>query len=426
MRVAADLLNVAKLEIDEQRIKGGTNNPEAYAAFQKAEGARAQDNDAGLEPAIESYKQAIDLDPQYALAKAKLALAYFRLYVIHLDPAALVLARSNCQAALSINPNLVEGHLALASVLSWTGDKPGSLREISKSLSIDPHNPAALLQQGQELTRSDRWLDAEETFGRLQTARPNFWLGYEELGIVYAEDGKYAKAADQFRAANLAAPKRTLPLANLSTITLQMGNPDDAIEIATKCMSLTPNDHGAAAMAAALRCKGKFDEALSFASKAVELGPDYPDNWMELGDVYSNLKRKQVESLSAFGRAAKLQEQIVQTNPTDGPTWMSLALCQAKSGEFDKSMKSLRTAESNFSQDLDSQFIKVRTTELLGNRNEALATISQCLQRGATLFQFEVLPDLDQLRIGQPFKELLAGLNKSSEQNLPITTEKPR
>jgi tetratricopeptide (TPR) repeat protein len=406
VRVAAKLLNITHYEPDDQRSKVGTDNPGAYAAFQDAESLMARENDGGLAAAIEKYKQATDLDPHYAVANAKLALAYFRSYILHRDPAALDLARENCQTALSENPDLVEAHLALASVLDWTGDKPAALREFSKALSIDPANPRAMLFQGQAFTRCNRWSDAEETYGRLQKARPNYWLSHEELGFTYISEGRYTKAAEEFRAASLAAPKRTLPLANLSVVYLQMGKLDDAINFAQKALSIAPDDGAASTMSEALQYKGKFDEALSYALKAIAINSDWPGNWLELGDSYSRVKGHQLDAKNAFARAVKLQEQTLQENPTDGPTWVSLALAQAKIGQLEKSSKSLRTAEDNYIGDLDSQLVKVRTLELLGRRDEALSTATACLGRGANVFQFQTMLDIDGLRDDPRFKNL--------------------
>jgi eukaryotic-like serine/threonine-protein kinase len=408
--VAADLLDISKSDVGDQRSQVGTSSSEAYALFQTAEIFRSQENDAGLDAAIEKYQQAIEVDPSYALAYAKLALAYFRSYILHRSLKDMVGARNNCAAALREKPDLVEAHLAQASVLDWTGDKPGALREIATALSIDPRDTGAMLLQGQEFTRSNRWSDAEETFGRLQAARPNYWLGYEELGIAYSAEGKYSRAAEEFWAASLAAPKRTLPVANLSTIYLQMGNLDHALDFAGKSLAIMPNDPAAAAMSAALRCQGKFDQALSYALKAVELNPEYPDNWLGLGDCYSSIRGCQTQAKDAYSRAVSQLEQIVQTNPTDGPIWMLLAFAQAKLEQADKSLKALNTADDNFSGDLDSQLLKVRTLALLGKRDEALATASVCLARGATPFQFEFMPDIDDLRSDLKSKGLLSSL----------------
>ncbi len=123
-----------------------------------------QDNDEGLDAGIEKYKQAVELDPRYATAYAQLAWAYLRFYGVHGDAGALSLARENADTALTLNPNLVIGHLALASLLGQSGDSKEALREISKAVSLDPDNPHTLAYEGTYLTTLNRWADAESTF----------------------------------------------------------------------------------------------------------------------------------------------------------------------------------------------------------------------------------------------------------------------
>jgi hypothetical protein len=82
VRAAAELLNVTRYQPNDKRTAVGTDNPKAYAAFQAAEALRLKENDSGLEPAIEKYKEATDLDRHYSLAQARLALAYCRLWAV--------------------------------------------------------------------------------------------------------------------------------------------------------------------------------------------------------------------------------------------------------------------------------------------------------------------------------------------------------
>ncbi len=407
VRAAATLLDIVKLDLADQRNSVGTNNPEAYGDFQKAEGYRAQPNDRELDTAIDFYTAAVNKDPRYALAKARLARAFFRRYVLKGIPGDLASAESNCQSAIHDNSNLVEAHLAQASVMEWRGNKSGALDETAKALAIDGRDPAALLQQGQQLTRSNSWQDAQEIFARLQLVRPNFWLLHEEWGVAYSEDGKYQQAVEEFSAANVAAPEQSLPLTNLSTVYLQKGNVKTAIEFAKKSLAVAQDDHGAAAMAEALRCKGKFVEALSYALTAKTRGPKYPDNWLQLGNCYSSLRGRHAEEFDAFVSLAELQRTATDTNTADGPGWMFRALAEAKTGEYERSMVSLHTAELNCAGDVDSQLRKVRTLELLKKYEEAFDTAKACLARGVTPFQFEHLPDIDNLRNDLKFKDLL-------------------
>src|SRR5271166_2529642 len=78
VQAAARLLNVSSYLQDTRRTEPGTGSTDAFTAFQQAETLRKQPNDAGLDAAIEKYKEAVDLDPDYAMAHAKIGRASCR------------------------------------------------------------------------------------------------------------------------------------------------------------------------------------------------------------------------------------------------------------------------------------------------------------------------------------------------------------
>ncbi len=80
VQAAASLLDVSHYVKSDKRAKLGTQSAAAFTAFQSAETLMKQPNDSGLDAAIEQYKQATELDPRYAIAHARLAVAYVRLY----------------------------------------------------------------------------------------------------------------------------------------------------------------------------------------------------------------------------------------------------------------------------------------------------------------------------------------------------------
>jgi serine/threonine protein kinase/Tfp pilus assembly protein PilF len=407
IRAAAELLDVSRYQQDDRRTNPDTQSSEAYSAFQEAETLMKQDNDTGLDAAIEKYKLAVEVDPRYATAYAKLALAYFRLYVLHGDPAALSLTRGNCGKALTLNPNSVEGHLALSSVLEYTGDKDGATQEIKRALSIDPVNPRTLVYEGQLYSRFNRWPEAEETFERVLELRPNNWLAHNELGIVFNLQGKYSKSMAEFRAASLAAPKSALALNNIGDVYLRLGKIREAEDAVAKSFALHPNDLAAITMAAALRSEGKPADAISFAEKAIALNPAQSAGWLELGDCYSLVRSHRGDAKRAYAKGAESQEEGLRTDPTSGPGWMLLALCRTKSGAPGIALDLIKRAEQSPADDIDSQLLKARTLELLGRRDEALATVAACLSRGATQFQIQSMPDMGPLRSDFRYAEIL-------------------
>jgi eukaryotic-like serine/threonine-protein kinase len=408
VKAAASLLNLSRYLRSNRQMEPGTQSVAAFTAFQSAETLMKQSNDTGLDAAIEKYKEAVDLDSSYAVAHAKLGLAYDRLYVVRRDPGALDLARGNYEHALAIDPGLVDAHLARVLLLEYTGNERSALDEITKTLALDPSNPKTLLWLAEIYVRLDRWVDAERAFHRVLQERPNSWVTYNELGYALHQEGKYLEAIQAFGAASVAAPGSSMALANLGVEYLQVGDFAKATESLKKSLTLQPDFSQAAANTSlALRYQGKYEEALPFALKAVELNPADDTNWLELGDCYSSLHNHRSEAKSAYQRAAKEAQQHLRTDATDGPGWMLLALYQVKAGNPRNAASFIQKAESMGADDMDSQLYKARILELLGKREEALAALAVCFRKGATALQVAPFPELQSLRKDRRYREIL-------------------
>jgi len=408
VRAAASLLDLSSYLGNDEQADPGTQSVDAFTAFQSAETSLKQPNDAGLDAAIEKYKQAVNLDPRYAIAHAKLAQAYVRFAFIRRNPAALDLARGNSQVAMTLDPGLVDAHLARAVVLEYSGDEPGALQEIGKALSIDPANPKTLVWQASIYTRTDHWPDAEKTLNRALAEHPNYWIAYNELGFGLHGQARYQDAIQAFRAASLAAPGSSICLSNLGVEYLQKGEFADGTEILKRAFAIDPASGDVAAnLSLALRYQGKFKEALPFARKAVELNPAVDTNWLELGDCYSSLPNHQRAARDAYLRAAKEAGQHLITDYTDGASWMLLALYNAKSGTPQSALSLVERAESLGAHDMDSQVNKARVFELLGHRDQALSTLAECFKKGAGDFQVVQCPDLQSLRKDSRYGQIL-------------------
>jgi serine/threonine protein kinase/Tfp pilus assembly protein PilF len=407
VRAAAELLDIRHYEPSDKRSAPGTSNPEAYAAFQEAEAQRKEANDAGLERAIENYKQAIDLDPHYSLAIANLAVAYCRLAFLKHDPAAVALARANGETALALDPTLVPAHMALAFAFRQSGDAQAAIREMKKALALDPANTQTMVWQAQIYTHLNRWHEAEECYHRALRERPNYWLAHNELGVVLDAQGKYSQAESEFRAASLANPKFALALGNIGSVCLQLGRAPEAIVKLQQSLALRPNALASSNLSAALRSQGKLLPALGVARTATELDPGDSTTWLELGDCSSLVRGHDAEAKRAYRQAALVQREELNSDGTDGPGWILLALYEAKTGAKEDARAHLRIADSLPSGDLDSQMNKARILEILDSRDEALTILAECFKRGATPFQIELAPDMASLKRDPRYKSLL-------------------
>lgn len=77
---------------------------------------------------------------------------------------------------------------------------------------------------------------------------------------------------------------------------------------------------------------------------------------------------------------------------------MDLAFYQAKLGRRNEAETALQNAEKRGASDLPSQFKKVQVLVLLGQRNDALTLLLECLKKGLAPEQVALALDLKDLR----------------------------
>ena len=163
----ADALQ-AKLSPNESNAlaTAPTKDPEAYDLFLKGEyEEREAENSLKAEPfdrAAIFYQQALDRDPNFALAAARLAESrilrhWFVTRHAENDPA-LVEIRSLVDRALTLAPNLAEAHIALGSFYYYVKHQyEDALKEFGRALEVQPNNIRALELSAYVYRRQGRW-----------------------------------------------------------------------------------------------------------------------------------------------------------------------------------------------------------------------------------------------------------------------------
>src|SRR5439155_13084946 len=122
-----------------------TNNPAAYDAYLRGRAFAAGSwfDKSTVEGAIQSYQEAVKLDPSFALAWARLSCAQSGSYWLGLDPspARLAAAKDSVDRSLALEPNLPETHLALGYYRYWgQRDFTGALAEFQQAEQGLPNN----------------------------------------------------------------------------------------------------------------------------------------------------------------------------------------------------------------------------------------------------------------------------------------------
>jgi TolB-like protein/tRNA A-37 threonylcarbamoyl transferase component Bud32/tetratricopeptide (TPR) repeat protein len=150
--VAQQVASRLRLQLDAsqraQLTKRYTSNPTAYEFYLKGlftYDQRTTSGDAAqaLKRAIELFKSAIDADPNFALAHARLAYCYARLAVFQepLQPAWIEHAKEEINRAQVLDPDLAETHLVRFQLLysEFEGYQPeAAVREAQLANRLDP------------------------------------------------------------------------------------------------------------------------------------------------------------------------------------------------------------------------------------------------------------------------------------------------
>jgi tetratricopeptide (TPR) repeat protein len=143
LRVARTL--AANLTSDERRRfeQRPTTNAEAYQLYLRANEMRGiMDRGRNLE-AIALLRKALDLDPRFAAAQARLAYRIFFLGYYD-DPKYLDEAISLAQAAASLDPALATAQFALGSAYSQKGLGDQARLSFLRALELDPNHSGSM------------------------------------------------------------------------------------------------------------------------------------------------------------------------------------------------------------------------------------------------------------------------------------------
>jgi TolB-like protein/Flp pilus assembly protein TadD len=181
---------------------GGTGNPEAYELYLRGNGIiRSTGDRAEVAEAVRLYERAVQLDPNFALALARLGRAYavqYWLYHDHTD-ARLGAAKRAADSALALVPDLPEGRLALGLYYYWGFfDYPRALEQLEAARARQPSNSYILAVMAYIHRRRGDWARAATLTEEAVRLDPLMDARAFDLGDVYMRMRRYPEAEQQF------------------------------------------------------------------------------------------------------------------------------------------------------------------------------------------------------------------------------------
>ena len=222
-------------ESEQKLAKKYTDNPEAYQLYLQGRYHWNKRNIAEFEKAIVFFKQAIEKDPNYALAYSGLADSYSQfptygdfspkdyfpqakqaaLKSLELDPnlaeahtslAQVVIhydydfagAERSYKRAIELDPNYATAHQWYAELLSWSSRDDEATREITKAIELDPFSRAINISLFHQLQRAGRFDEALLQNRKFNELFPNEARFHGNNSSIYADQGKYDQSVEEY------------------------------------------------------------------------------------------------------------------------------------------------------------------------------------------------------------------------------------
>jgi TolB-like protein/class 3 adenylate cyclase/Flp pilus assembly protein TadD len=295
-------------EEQEKLTRRYTDNVDAYQLYLKGRYFWSKRTREGLKKGSEYFKQAIDLDPSYALAYAGLADAYAFLGLHRVIPPKDILPKAKAAAikALEIDDTLAEAHTALAYVKTiydweWTGAEEDfkraielnprnapthsyysnylaamgrfeeSMAEIKRAQELDPLSPIINVMVGYMAFLKRDYDVTVEQCRKTSDIEPDFFWIYMGVGWAYEEQGMYEKAISEFQRAVELTGGLMGTLAGLGHALARAGRSEEALQIIEKLKD--PSTHGHIVpydLALVYAGFGDQEQSLAWLEKAVD------------------------------------------------------------------------------------------------------------------------------------------------------------
>jgi len=308
-RAVAESLKVTLLGLDSAQ-KSAPKNVEAHNAYLQGHFHLVRRNVEDFRKAIDYYDQAIELDPEYALAYAERAEAWTLFGdLTGQRPTAYPKARSDAEKAVAIAPALAEVRAALGFVRCFVDWKfADGLAELKRATELSPTNPTA-----------------NDLLARI---------------IVYM--GRFDEAERQARHAVELDPLSTVTQGNLARVLFCAGKLDEADAAARKAAELQPTgaaNHRWQVLIAAQRGDGET------ALREAQLEPDEGYRRFELAVAQYVVGDRQAADAALADLMAKAREgfayQIAEVYAVRGEKDKAFEWLQISFDDRDAGMLSL-------------------------------------------------------------------------------------
>lgn len=390
--------------IQETLQQGITNNPQSSAYYVNGKGYLIRyKEDEKLANAITLFKQAIQEDPNYALAHAALGEAFWRKFELtknieYVDSAQFYLDQAN-----DINDHLIPVQRTTALIFAGTGRYEDAVDVYKSILDRDPRNDEVYGELGEAYQQLGMQEEAERSFKKAINLNPDHWVAYNRLGSYYLEIGNYEKAIEPYKQIIRLAPDNSQGYSNLGVTYYYLTNLDEAISYFKKSFELSPTFAAASNLGTMYRVNGDFESAMQYYEIAADMSPNDFVIWGNIASLYG-LMEKEVEEKENYLKAIEVAEKLLEVNPNSVHINISLGSYYSDVGDKEMAIRFINKTLNIVPDAPDVLFRAGSAYEKLGERTEALELLKKAVESGYSIENIMNEPELKDLIQDEDFQ----------------------
>ena len=222
-------------------------------------------------------------------------------------------AIDDCNAALELDPDLVDAYLQRGVARGAHDDIQDAIVDFGEALRREPDNVAALINRGLAYYGTEQYDEALADFDNAAAADPNAAEVYANRGIVRVALDDLDGAIDDFDQAIELDANSVIAYTNRALVHRSRGDLREAIFDYQKAIDLEPNYAEAwSALGFIFLSTDYFGEAIEHLSKAIELQPFAGEHYYNRGNAHAGLEDFK-EAIDDYTKAIELDEEDIQS-----------------------------------------------------------------------------------------------------------------
>jgi len=222
----------------------GTTNLEAYLKVLEGNRHMYQYNKEANAVAIRLFQEAIELNPNYAMAYIRLSRAYTT--DVYFRPGEsreekLSNAMKFAQKAIELDNSLAEGHAALSYALLTMRQHDKAIEVGERAVRLNPNSASALFSLAQCLHFSGRWEEGLPLLRQAIRLNPFVPIFYTYFGAACRETGRYEEGITALKKSLKFAPNDLFANIGLASLYVYAEREDEARAAIAEIMRIDPN-----------------------------------------------------------------------------------------------------------------------------------------------------------------------------------------